>query len=179
MFVKMFHITYALYIWCLLVVFFLGKYYLVDSGYPNRTGYLAPFKGNTYDLPEFRLRRQRAPQGKFKIFNFLHSSLRKVIERVFGVLKQKWRILKAMPSFSPRRQKHIIIACMALHNFIRDSKLSDEEFDKCDEDEDYMPEAAHATAQPQGDDDLEEENEVTMNTIRDRIANALLVARAT
>ena len=71
------------------------------------------------------------------------------------------------------------ISCMALHNFIRDSKLSDEEFDKCDEDEDYMPEAAHATAQPQGDDDLEEENEVTMNTIRDRIANALLVARAT
>ena len=68
---------------------------------------------------------------------------------------------------------------MALHNFIRDSKLSDEEFDKCDEDEDYMPEAAQATAQPQGDDDLEEENEVTMNTIRDRIANALLVARAT
>jgi hypothetical protein len=28
---------------------------------------------------------------------------------------------------------------MALHNFIRDSELRDEEFDKCDDDEDYMP----------------------------------------
>ncbi|GMP98005.1 hypothetical protein CsSME_00046050 [Camellia sinensis var. sinensis] len=25
-----------------------GKYYLVDSGYPNRIGYLAPFKGSRY-----------------------------------------------------------------------------------------------------------------------------------
>ncbi|XBI21859.1 hypothetical protein VPH35_062938 [Triticum aestivum] len=30
-----------------------GKYYLVDSGYANRIGYLAPFKGSTYHLPEF------------------------------------------------------------------------------------------------------------------------------
>ena len=85
----------------------------------------------------------------------------------------------SMPSFPPRRQKHIIIACMALHNFIRDSKLGDEEFDKCDDDEDYMPEAAQATTQAQGDDVPEEENEVTMNTIRDMIANALFIARAT
>ena len=128
---------------------FVDKYYLVDSGYPNRTGYLAPFKGSTYHLPEFRIRRQRAPQGKFDLFNFLHSSLRNVIERAFGVLKQKWRILKAVPSFPLRTQKHIIIACMALHNFIRDSKLRDEEFDKCDEDEDYMPEATQAETQAQ------------------------------
>ena len=161
------------------IYIFSDKYYLVDSGYPNRTGYLAPFKGSTYHLPEFRIRWQRAPQGNFEIYNFLHSSLRNVIERAFGVLKQKWRILKAMPSFPLRRQKHIIIACMALHNFIRDSKLRDEEFDKCDEDEDYMPEAGQAATQAQGDNVPEEESEVSMNTIRDRIANALFVARAT
>ncbi|XP_012699052.1 uncharacterized protein LOC105913742 [Setaria italica] len=31
-----------------------GKFYLVDSGYPNRPGYLAPYKGTKYHLPEFR-----------------------------------------------------------------------------------------------------------------------------
>jgi hypothetical protein len=56
-----------------------------------------------------------------------------------------------MPSFSPCRQKHIIIACMALHNFIRDSKLRDEEFDKC-EDEKYMLDAAQTTTQSQEED---------------------------
>jgi hypothetical protein len=34
----------------------------------------------------------------------------------------------------------IIHVCMTLHNFIRDSKMAHELFDKCDEDEEY----AHA-----------------------------------
>jgi hypothetical protein len=37
------------------------------------------------------------------------------------------------------KQSKIIHACMALHNFIRDSKMADELFDRCDQDEDYMP----------------------------------------
>ena len=49
---------------------FVGKYYLVDSGYPNRVGYLAPFKGSTYHISEFRLRSGHPPQGKYEIFNF-------------------------------------------------------------------------------------------------------------
>jgi hypothetical protein len=66
-----------------------GKYYLVDSGYPNRTGSLAPFKESTYYILEFRLRRHRPPQGKYEKFNYLHSSLHNVIDRSFGVFKQK------------------------------------------------------------------------------------------
>ena len=60
----------SLIIFLVLTCIFSGKYYLVDSGYPNRTGYLAPFKGSTYHLPEFRLRRHRTPQGKYEMFNF-------------------------------------------------------------------------------------------------------------
>uniref|UniRef100_A0A452YGR6 DDE Tnp4 domain-containing protein n=1 Tax=Aegilops tauschii subsp. strangulata TaxID=200361 RepID=A0A452YGR6_AEGTS len=67
-------------------------YYLVDSGYPNRVGYLAPYKGQTYHLPEFRA--GRPPTGKLEVYNHAHSSLRNVVERTFGVLKQKWRILR-------------------------------------------------------------------------------------
>jgi hypothetical protein len=69
--------------------------------------------------------------------DFLYSSIQNVIERSFGVLKQKGRILKSMPSFSPRTQKYIIMACFALHNFIRDSNLRDKEFERCDADEQY------------------------------------------
>jgi hypothetical protein len=143
------------------------------SAYSNLIRYIAPFKGSTYHIPEFRLRRQRPPQGQYEKFNYLHSSLRNVIEHSFGVLKQKWRILKSMLSFSPRRQKHIIIACMTLHNFIRDIPLRDKDFDKCDEDENYMPQGQEVS-QPTEDDIAEEDNEVSMNTIRDNIANALV-----
>jgi hypothetical protein len=36
------------------------------------------------------------------------------------------------------KQSKIIHSYMALHNFIRDSKMVDELFDKCDEDEECM-----------------------------------------
>jgi hypothetical protein len=81
-----------------------------------------------YHILDFRHHRGRPPQGKHEIFNFLHSSLHNVIERAFGVLKQKWRILKDMPSFSVEKQKEIITACFALHNFILGSQLHDKEF---------------------------------------------------
>jgi hypothetical protein len=84
-----------------------------------------------------------------------------------------------MPSFSTRTQAHIIMACMALHNFIRDSALQDDVFNKCDEDENYMLRDEDDTeeqevAQPEVDETLEEENGVTINTVRDNIANALV-----
>lgn len=62
----------------------VGKYYLVDSGYPNRPGYLAPYKGTKYHLSKFCWEGLR-PEGKNEIFNFAHSSLKNVIKRAFGV----------------------------------------------------------------------------------------------
>jgi hypothetical protein len=73
-----------------------------------------------------------------ELFNHAHSSLRNVIERSFGVLKMKWRILLKMPSYLMEKQSKIIIACMALHNFIRDSNLSDNDFDTLASDETYV-----------------------------------------
>lgn len=150
----------------------VGKFYLVDAGYPNRKGYLAPYKGQKYHLPEFQ--RGGRPSGQKEVFNHAHSSLRNVIERAFGVLKMKWRILLHMPSYKVERQKKIIIACMALHNFIRDSALSDHLFERCDDDEEYMPHVDSntgggyiGTAQDDGD----------MCAFRDSIANGLMASR--
>lgn len=149
-------------------------YYLVDSGYPNRVGYLAPYKGQTYHLPEFRA--GRPPTGKLEVYNHAHSSLRNVVERSFGVLKQKCRILRDVPQFKMASQRMIISACMTLHNYIRDSKLRDKEFDKCDENENYMPAVARATPLL-GDVILTSSDEGNMNDTRERIATSLWIAR--
>ena len=47
-----------------------------------------------------------------------HSSARNVIERCFGLLKQRWAILRS-PSFYPVAiHNNVIIACCLLHNYI-------------------------------------------------------------
>ena len=71
------------------------------------------------------------------------------------------------------------MTCFALHNFIRESQLRDKEFERCDVDDDYMPGASNDEDQTQDGGEVEGENEVTMNTIRDRIATSLANARAT
>ena len=56
-----------------------GKFYLVDAGYPNRPGYLSPYKGCKYHQQQWR--RGPAPSGEREVFNKVHSSLRSVIEQ--------------------------------------------------------------------------------------------------
>ena len=79
------------------------------------------------------------PRGKKELFNYAHSSLRNVIERSFGVLKMKWRILLDLPSYPMPKQSKIIVACMTLRNFIRESDLAYRDFDLCDHYENYVP----------------------------------------
>ncbi|CAL5395759.1 unnamed protein product [Camellia sinensis] len=62
-----------------------GKYYLVDADYPNRVGYLAPFKGSRYHQQQFRSsERNRTTKTSRELFNKVHSSLHSVMERTFS-----------------------------------------------------------------------------------------------
>ena len=118
------------------------------------------------------IRRKGRPTNREEIFNYLHSSLRNAIEHVFGILKNKWHILKYISSYGLVTQKRIILACIALHNFIRDSNLRDKQFDRCDADENYLPKfQRQSTSAPSG------LHTVDMNLTRDRIATALYNAR--
>ena len=140
-----------------------GKYYLVDSGYPNRKGYLAPYKGQRYHVPEWQ--HGRRPVGLKKVFNYHHASLRNVIERSFGVLKMKWRILLKVPSFPVNKQSQIIVACMTLHNFIRETDINDEHFITYVDD--IRDEDPSEDASLMGDD-------IDMCAFRDVLASALV-----
>ncbi|XP_020419156.1 putative nuclease HARBI1 [Prunus persica] len=104
-----------------------GKYYLVDAGYPQMRGYLGPYKGERYHLPDFH--RGSQPTGYKEVFNHVHSSLRSVIERTFGVWKKRWKILRDMPNYPFNKQVKIVIATMTLHNYIRRHAQRDRHFD--------------------------------------------------
>jgi hypothetical protein len=96
----------------------LGKYWLGDAGYANTDTILVPYRGTRYHLEEQRLS-QKKPENAKELFNLRYSSLRNVIERIFGVLKRKYQILRRAPEYSMDTQTRIILACCALHNFVR------------------------------------------------------------
>lgn len=140
----------------------------MDAGYPNRTGFLAPYKDSKYHLPEFH--QGPGPQGKKELFNHARLSLRNVIERAFGVQKMKWRILLDLSSFRMHKQSQIIFACMALHNFIRDHDKRDDDFVICDEDDNYVPLEQPSSSQGaarSGGNDRRGEEDQSMNRFHD------------
>ncbi|CAL5386329.1 unnamed protein product [Camellia sinensis] len=77
-----------------------GFYYLVDAGYTNGEGFLAPYREQRYHLSTWR--EGGIPVNPEEFFNMKHSAARNVIERRFGLLKIS-----------------IITACCLLHNLIR------------------------------------------------------------
>jgi hypothetical protein len=104
-------------------------------------------------------------------FNHAHAKVRNVIERSFGVLKMKFKILLNVQSFPDKKQTRIIVSCMALHNFIRESRIADREFDRCDADDDYNPMPSSSASTWPEDEPLVED--VNMNAFRDELAHAL------
>ncbi|KAL6191226.1 hypothetical protein ACLB2K_037617 [Fragaria x ananassa] len=71
------------------------KYFLVDACYTNGPGFLAPYRGTRYHLNEWTGNR---PGNYKELYNLRHSIARNAIERSFGLLKKRWRIMRT-PSF--------------------------------------------------------------------------------
>ncbi|CAL5428305.1 unnamed protein product [Camellia sinensis] len=100
-----------------------GKYYLVDAGYANKKGYLAPYKKSRYHQAEFRDRGQ--PDNPRELFNKAHTSLRRVVERTFGAWKSRWKFLNNMSDYDfATVQVPLVGASIALHNFIRRHEIA-------------------------------------------------------
>ena len=134
-------------------------------------GYLAPYKGISYHLQEFR-RRGGSPRTRHKKFNHAHSSLRCVIECTFGVRKNKWRIIRHMPSFPFHIQILIVSATMTLHNFVRLNDRDDRDFINTNRDSisrrEHNSEASSSYEQNSGS-----LTDLAIVVLRDSIANSI------
>jgi hypothetical protein len=104
-------------------------------------------------------------------FNHAHAQVRNVIERSFGVLKMKFRILLNMPRFPERKRTRVIVACMTLHNFIGESRIEDRDFQRCDGDANFNPMPNQGDPSWPNDEPLVED--ANMNAFRDELASAL------
>ncbi|XP_020259582.1 protein ALP1-like [Asparagus officinalis] len=102
---------------------FIDKYFLVDAGYTNGPGFLAPYRGTRYHIKSWR---ENGPRNYKELFNQRHSSARNTIEKAFGLLKKRWAILQTASFYSVKTQIRIINACCILHNFLREEMNEDD-----------------------------------------------------
>jgi hypothetical protein len=60
-----------------------------------------------------------SPQNAKELFNLRHSSLRNAIERIFGVLKKRFRVLTHQLEYPYEIQVRLVKVICCLHNIIR------------------------------------------------------------
>jgi hypothetical protein len=75
------------------------------------------------------------------------------------------------------KQSKIILACMALRYFIRESSLADADFDMCDCDENHMPMPLALSSEDNNESHNVGCEDLDMNVFRDNLADALFARR--
>ena len=106
-------------------IFLLGKYFLVDCGFPNQRNFLTHFQGVCYHLQDFHGHGHH-PENVNELNNLCHVSLRNIIERLFGILKSRFTIFKKAHSFPYNTQGELVLVYVGFHNFIRNECCLDE-----------------------------------------------------
>jgi hypothetical protein len=61
---------------------------------------------------------EHSPENKKELFNLRHSLLRTAIERGFGILKSRFRLIDGKSFWSYETQLDVMLACCIIHNHI-------------------------------------------------------------
>lgn len=89
--------------------FMAGKYMpyklIGDAAYPVRPWMYCPFKGQKDGLSHVHAN-----------WNFIQSSTRMCVERAFGILKGRWRIIMKRTDVPLRMVPDLVCTCIVLHN---------------------------------------------------------------
>jgi hypothetical protein len=148
-----------------------GCFLLADAGYTLSLSLLVPYRGVRYHLKEWA-RGNKRPQNARELFNLRHAQLRNVIERQFGQLKRRFKVLRTPLEYDFDMQIDIVYACCILHNFMKqhdgedlEDSDSEDEFDEGEESEEDIGEDLHPQETAQERREAEER--------RDNIANAM------
>jgi hypothetical protein len=128
---------------------------------------LPPYRGVRYHLSEFSSTNH--PTNAKELFNLRHSSLRVTVERGFGALKGRFRMLDNKPFHKYKTQVKLVLACCILHNWIVGFGL----------DEVVPVEEGFQGTQPEQDEGDVPLDSPAMVTVREEICNAMWAGRGT
>ena len=86
--------------------------FVADEAYPLRPYLMKPFSSRGLTSSE-------------RIFNYRLSRPRRAVENAFGILVNRFRILRRNMQFQPETVCKVVMACCSLHNFLRSKMCND------------------------------------------------------
>ncbi|KAE8221882.1 hypothetical protein CF326_g8476, partial [Tilletia indica] len=95
-----------------------GKQLLGDAGFGFSDKLLIPYRGVRYHLKEYATGTRR-PRNAKEVYNRRHAGARSVIERIFGVIQARFKILITGSYFDLQTQADVFPALAVIHNIIR------------------------------------------------------------
>ena len=87
------------------------SFFVADEAYPLKTFVMKPFSARGLSPSE-------------RIFNYRLSRARRVVENAFGILTNRFRILRGQMQLQPETACAVVLACCALHNFLRNNSCA-------------------------------------------------------
>ncbi|PKA67264.1 hypothetical protein AXF42_Ash004757 [Apostasia shenzhenica] len=77
-------------------------------------------RNNSHFYPYFNFRNRvhRRYESPQELYNHRHAQLRNIVERTFGILKKRFKVLTDIKPFPFSIQADIVLACCILHNYI-------------------------------------------------------------
>lgn len=87
-----------------------NKYYLADTGFVMTPKLMLPFREWSQGNDK--------PKDQQELYNLQNATARNVIERVFGVMKDRFKIIREANRYDLKTNARIMSVLAALHNFI-------------------------------------------------------------
>ena len=85
--------------------------FVADDAFPLSPGIMKPYGT-----------RQLTPSER--IFNYRLSRARRTVENAFGIMANRFRVLLSPIALEPVKVEKVVLACCALHNFLRSKSAS-------------------------------------------------------
>lgn len=106
---------------------------VADDAFPLTSSIMKPFSRRSSDMSQ-------------RVFNYRLSRARRVVENAFGILAGKFRVFRAPISLKLSTTRSIVLACVCLHNFLRERQMQNTESSEAG------PEVLHGNIEADDDD---------------------------